>query len=199
MVKQSLIVTNVAQLVSLMQQAKAGGQFVELYGETDYKFNKYPNGTLPKERTPEIAFAYQKNENGARVRKAWHISYNFAADYDTKFEKVFGVEHESHDENREHLVDNVVMRFKSTGNVCMIAMPNSRKSDGLLIDGNPATEEQIAYCERYEQPRTQSALPYLNVGVKNVRKVVINHTEYLVRITDTTYAPAEQYAAAAAV
>jgi len=199
MAKQNLIVTSVAQLVSLMQQAKAGGQIATLYGVTDFNYNKYPNGTLPKERTPEIAFAYQKDENGARVRKAWHVQYNFAADYDHKVEALTGEKHESHDENREHLVKNVIMRFISTQNVCFIVMPFDRFSDGLLIDGNPATEEQTAYVKQYEQKRKPSTIPYLNPGVKNVYKVVINGIEYNVRITDTTYAPAEQYAAAVAI
>ena len=199
MANKLVTVTTVTQLVNLMAAAKAGGHIVTLYGVTDFHFNKYPTGTAPKERCPELVFNFQKDENGtARVRKAWHIQYNFAADYDKKFEDVFGVEHKSHDDNREHLVKNVIMRFISTQNVCFIAMPFMRSNDGLLIDGVPATNEQIAYCKKYEQPRKPSAIPYLNPGVRNVYKLVIDHTEYRVNITDLTYTPAAAVAAVAA-
>lgn len=198
MANKSVIVTSVTQLVNLMSAAKAGGHIVTLYGGSDYKYNKYPTGTAPKQRCPELAFAYQKDENGARVRKMWTIQYNFATDYDKKYEKVFGVEHESHDTNREHLVPNVVMRFISTGNVCMICMPFDHKSNGIFIDGVPATNEQLAYIKPYEQPKQQSALPYINVGVRNVYKLVIDHTDYRVNITDMSYTPAAAVAAVAA-
>jgi hypothetical protein len=187
------VVTSVAEFVNLMKDAKAGGQICWAYGKTEYKVNKYPNGTTPKERCPELAFRY------ADVKKLWHVQFNFAADYDKKWEKVFGEEHTSHDENRRHLLKNVVMTFISTGNVCLIAMPTDRVNDGIEIDGHIANEEETAYCELYKQSRKPSAIPYLNIGLKNIYKLSVNGVVYEVKITDLTYEPEEEQTPAYAV
>lgn len=187
------VVTSVAEFVTLMKSAKAGGQLCWAYGKTEYKVNKYPNGTTPKERCPELVFRY------ADVKKLWHVQFNFASDFDKKWEKVFGEEHTSHDENRRHLVKNVVMTFLSTGNVCLIAMPNERISDGIEIDGRTANEEETAYCELYKQNRKPSPIPYLNIGLRNIYKLSVNGVEYEVNITDLTYEEEEEREPAYAV
>lgn len=187
------VVTSVTEFVTLMKAAKAGGQLCWVYGKTDYHTNKYPNGTAPKERCPELAFRY------ANVKKLWHAQFNFAADYDKKWEKVFGEEHTSHDENRRHLLKNVVMTFLSTGNVCLVVMPTDRVNDGIEIDGRTANEEETAYCELYKQKRKPSAIPYMNPSLRNIYKLSINGVEYEVNITDLTYEPEEEQTPAYAV
>jgi hypothetical protein len=188
------VVTSVAEFINLMKNAKAGGQLCWVYGKTDYNVNKYPTGTTPKERCPELAFRYSDVD----VKRLWHVQFNFAADYDARYEKVVGEEHNSHDENRRHLVKNVVMTFLSTGNVCLIVMPNDRINDGIEIDGRTATEEEVAYCELYKRIRKPSTIPYMNPSLRNIYKLSVNGVDYEVNITDLTYEEEEAYAVAVA-
>lgn len=200
MAKQTLIINSVAELVQKLSAARCGGQYATIYGETTYKVNMYPNGTLPKDRSSENAF---NNALYPNPTKGWHIQYHFGADYEKAMAKALGIDsYESDgDNNREHLVPSILMRYISTQNVCAIAMPESRYNDGLFVGGKPATEKQIAYLEQYKQKRSSNAVvPYLTIGVKNITRLVVGGIEYQVKITDTTYtpAPAETYAVVAA-
>jgi hypothetical protein len=104
-------------------------------------------------------------------RKRYSIKYHFGEDYDKKMSKLLGVDYQSSDANREHLVENVLMRFKSTGTACFIAMPEARKSLGVFLNGEPISEEDLAYAKRYKSKTNESM--YLNIGVKNVYEIRI--------------------------
>lgn len=191
-IQSAVVVTNVAELVTILTTAKAGGQYVALYGETPVRVNKYPNGTKACERKTAEPFDTSLNPT-----KGWHIKYHFGEDYERKMAKALGLDAYDADGggNRIHLVPNVLMQYVSTGNVCVIAMPEDRHKDGLLCNGVPATTEQAEYIARYEQAsKSSGVVDYLTIGVKNVRKMVVGKTTYhlaLATPSDTpTYAVA---------
>ena len=157
---------SVSELVAILKSAKAGGQFVTLYCESDYKMNKYPTDGSVRERI----------KDNFQPRKRYSIKYNFGADYEKKMSKLLGEDYNASDANREHLVENVLMRFKSTGNVCFIAMPIFRKSLGVLLNGQPISEEDMAYAKRFKA-KSNPAM-YLNIGVKNVYEIHIGKQVY---------------------
>ena len=156
--------------------------------------NKYPNGTKPSERKTAEPFDTSLNPT-----KAWHIKYHFGEDYERKVAKVLGLDsYDADGSNRIHLVPNVLMQYISTGNVCVIAMPEDKYKDGLLVNGTPATTEQVEYISRYEQPsRKGGIVNYLTIGVKNVRKMVVGKTTYHLAL-DATPTDTETYAVAVA-
>lgn len=188
MAKQVRVVRTVADLVNHLLAARNGGQYASIYYRNAYKVNKFPNGTSRKEMRehPELAFSLENPTKESMVK------YHFSQDYERTMAKALGVEsYESNGNgNIEHLVPAVMMRYISTQNVCMIAMPEDVKRLGIFVNGNPATEEQITYMEQYKQPAHKGVIPYLTIGLKNIYRMEIGGIEYRVEITDTTYTPA---------
>jgi hypothetical protein len=94
------------ELTAILKAAKSksGGQYVTIYCESDYKMNKFPTDGSERVRI----------KDGFQPRKRYCIKYHFGQDYDKMMSKLLGTDHVSHDDNREHLVENVLMRFKST-------------------------------------------------------------------------------------
>jgi hypothetical protein len=154
---------SIEQLTAFLKAAKskAGGQYVTLYCESDYRMNKFPTDGSERVRI----------KDDFQPRKRYTIKYHFGEDYDKKMSKLLGVDYKSSDDNREHLVENVLMRFKSTGTACFIAMPEARKSLGVYLNGQPISEEDLAYAKRYKAKSNPSM--YLNIGVKNVYEIHI--------------------------
>ena len=196
MAKEIKVITTVGELVEVMNNAKnaekRGGQKVWVYGTSDVHTNKYPydaNGnTLPRRYTnlhPELALQ-------GEWKKAWHIELNFGTDYAKRMAKALGIEsyEPKKDDNREHIVPAILMRYKSTNNTCFIAMPNARQSDGVLRDGQPATESDLQYLAPYKQKKNDNrVIEYLTIGVKNITRISIGNVQYMVEITDSGYYP----------
>ena len=151
------------ELTAMLKAAKSksGGQYVTIYCESDYKMNKFPTDGSERVRI----------KDGFQPRKRYCIKYHFGQDYDKMMSKLLGTDHVSHDDNREHLVENVLMRFKSTGSVNFIAIPENIKRIGVLLDGKPISDEDMAYAEHYKSPRKKSL--YMNIGIDKVYEIHI--------------------------
>lgn len=201
MKKNLVLVSTLIQFINLMAAAKAGGQYASITYEVKMrKLNKYPkvvrgeNGTLIPDAVngttmsraemkahPELAFELEN------VTKQGLVSYHFNADYEKAMAKALGIEsYDADDSNRFHLLASVAMMYLSTKNICAIAMPESSRTLGIFVDGIAASDEQIAYIEPYKQPKTETTVPYITVGLQNIIKMNVNNTEYAVNITDWT-------------
>jgi len=177
-------------LTTAKEQEKRGGEFTAVYGVSDYRMNKFPTDGSEKIRISDD-FSAKNN---------FHVVFHFSQDYEKTMAKVLGLEsYDAHDSNRVHIIPNVLMQYVSTGNICLIYMPENYVYDGLTVNGHTATEEEKAYAERYKAKRSASTLPYRTLGVKNITKVVIGQTEYICKITDLTLQPTESESMALAM
>lgn len=169
-------ISSISELVTVMNNAKAGGQYVSIYGETAVKLNKFPT------------------DGSGRVRinadftptKRFCVEYHFAQDYDKTMSKLLGEDYKASDANRIHLVKNVVMQYISTGNTCLIYMPESYSKTGTFLGGVELNDEQKEYMARYTPKHNSSSpLNYRTIGVKNVTKMVIGKVTYHINIVET--------------
>lgn len=153
---------SVDELVATMKAAKAGGQYVTLYGESDYRMNKFPTDGSQRERI----------RDGFQPRVKFSVKFHFGEDYEKRMSKITGEDYKASDSNRIHLVKNVIMQFVSTGTTCFIYMPESYKPLGMYLDGEVISDEDRAYAKRY-QAKSNSDSFYRNLNVKNIEKIVI--------------------------
>lgn len=160
-----------SDLIAILAAAKAGGQFVTIYAETDVKLNKFPTDGSEKIRI----------DSNFVPRHAFSVTFNFAEDYEKAMAKAMGVDsYEAHDSNRRHLIKNVVVEYISTGNKCLIYIVKNYKNLGYSLNGREMTAEEIAYMDRYKSKSKDSGLvPYRNVGLKNVKRIAIGGEVYV--------------------
>ena len=169
-------IESVEQLVNVMAAAKCGGQWVTIEGETPIKLNKFP--TDGSERV--------KLADDFKPTKRFVAKFHFSEDYERKMAKVLGIDsYDASDSNREHLVKNVIMRYKSTNNVCLIYMPSEYTDKGIFVNGNEATADDMATIERYKsRSKNNAVVEYRTIGVKNVRRIAINNNIYEIAISE---------------
>ena len=163
---------SVSDLVGILKSAKCGGQYVALYGESDYKLNKFPTDGSERIRI----------KDGFQPRKKFVVKFHFGEDYERKMSKMLGEEYKASDKNRIHLVKNVLMQFASTGTTCVIYMPESYTDNGIYLNGQPISEEDLAYAKRYKSPTKASAIEYRNLNVTNVERIAVGGETYEVCI-----------------
>lgn len=169
-------ITSKIELVQLMEKlvnAGVKGQFVCMYGEKDVKLNKNAtDGTKdirPADFCPTTKF---------------HITFNFGRDYEKAMTRILGKDYTAHDNNRRHLVKNVLMEYVSTSTMCLIYMADDYKDDGTFVNGQPASESDIAMIKKFKSTAkgSEQVVPYRTIGVKNITKIVANGEEYHIRI-----------------
>lgn len=160
---------SVSELVAVMKAAKAGGQYVTLYGESDYKMNKFPTDGSERIRI----------KDNFQPRKRFSVKFHFGQDYEKTMAKVMGVDdYTASDSNRIHLVDNVIMQYVSTGTTCFIYMPESYTDKGMFLNGQPISDEDKEYAQHYKAKVSPSKIPYRNIGVKNISEIHIGKEVY---------------------
>ena len=173
---------SLAHLVRVLQTAKIGGQFVTLYAETDIKLNKFPTDGSERVR---ISDAFKPTQR-------FYVNYQFGVDYESKMSKALGEDYtKGANTNVETLVPNLLMRYKSTNNPCLIYMDGNKYSLGKFNDGQPYTIEDEETEKRYKSKASSKplAVEYRTISVKNVSKLVANHKVYEIEITDFSYEP----------
>lgn len=164
---------SVSELVAVTKAAKAGGQYVTIYGETDYRMNKFPTDGSARERI----------KDDFQPRKRFRAKFHFGQDYEKAMAKALGVDsYKASDSNRTHLVKNVIVQYLSTGNVCFIYMPETQDDLGMFLNGEPISDEDKAYAKRFKAKSSASTLEYRNISVKNISKIVIGGETYEVLI-----------------
>lgn len=169
-------ISSIAELVSVLSTAKAGGQFATIYGETAVRLNKFPTDGSERIRI----------KDDFNTTKRFRVTLHFAEDYDKKMSKLLGEDYKASDTNRIHLLHNVLMQYVSTSNVCLIYMPADYAFEGTFVNGVPASAEDLEYIARYTPKAGKSAMiEYRTIGVKNVTKMVVAGVTYNININLT--------------
>lgn len=182
---QVVNVTTLKELVEILKTAKIGGQKVTLYAEVAIKLNKYPTDGSERVHISELGF---------NPTNRYHVNYNFGTDYEKAMSKALGEDYtKGGNENIETLIPNLLMRYKSTNNPCLIYINGDNYPDGKFNNGVAYTEADEATEKRYTSKANKSYTPvdYRTVSVKNVTRLVANHTTYNVAVTDFDYIPNE--------
>lgn len=161
---------SVEDLVAVVKAAKAGGQYVTIYGESDIKLNKFPTDGSERVRI----------KDDFQPRKRFHVQFHFGQDYEKTMAKALGTsDYTASDCNRVHLVPNVIMQYVSTGTTCFIYIPENYESDGTFLNGEPISAEDYAYMERYKsKSKSNAVVEYRTLSVKNISRIAINKEVY---------------------
>ncbi len=160
---------SVDELVAIVKSAKAGGQYVALYGESDFRMNKFPTDGSERVRI----------KDNFQPKKRFCVKFHFGQDYEKTMAKAMGVDsYTASDCNRTHLVDNVIMQYISTGTTCFIYMPESYIDGGMWLNGQPISDEDKAYAMRYKAKSNAAAVTYRTLNVKNISRIAIGGEVY---------------------
>lgn len=170
------IITTVDEFIELMSNAKCNGKYVTVYGESDIKLNKFNTDGLPKEHI----------KDGFQPRTDFSVTFHFGQDYEKTMSKILGEDYKATDTNRRHLVKNVVMQYISTGNVCLIYIPNNYSKNNIILDGEKISAEDEAYMKRFmpKKKASTSVIEYRTLSLKNIKSISINKEKYIVDIID---------------
>lgn len=170
------IITTVEEFIELMSNAKCNGKYVTVYGESDIKLNKFNTDGLPKERI----------KDGFQPRTDFSVTFHFGQDYEKTMSRILGEDYKATDTNRRHLVKNVVMQYISTGNVCLIYIPNNYSKNNIILDGEKISAEDEAYMKRFMPKKkvNTSIIEYRTLSLKNIKSISINKEKYTVDIID---------------
>jgi len=195
-VKNIVVVNTFNDFVGLMKsvvKGSVGAPYAAIYAEVDVKVNAFP--TDGSERINRKAINFNPT-------KRFHVTYHFGEDYNNAMSKALGTDYsKGADDNRETIISNVLMRYKSTANACLIYMKGDYVSDGKFNNGVAYTADDELNEIRYASKASKGSNPveYRTLSVKNVSKVVANGTTYELHITDWTYTPEEVQTPAYAV
>jgi len=166
-------IKSIEQLIEVMNNAKNGGQFATIIGESEIRLNKFPTDGSERVRIAD----------GFIPKSVFSVEYHFGADYEKKMAKVLGVsEYEAHDANRVHIVPNLIMQYVSTGTICLIYMPSGYKKIDTTLNGVSMSAEEIAYMKRYQPKASASVVEYRTLNVMNVREIHFGGEIYYVDI-----------------
>jgi len=193
MANQVVRVTTLKKMVEILKAAKLGGQFVTLYAEVGIKLNKYPTDGSEKIHISELGF---------NPTNRYHVNYQFGIDYERAMSKALGEDYtKGGNDNIETLIPNLLMRYKSTNNPCIIYINGTNYADGKFNNGLPYTEKDEQTEKRYtsKASKTYAPVEYRTVSVRNVTRITANHTTYEIAITDFDYEPEPEHAPAYAV
>lgn len=170
------IITTVDEFIELMSNAKCNGKYVTVYGESDIKLNKFNTDGLPKEHI----------KDGFQPRTDFSVTFHFGQDYEKTMSKILGEDYKATDTNRRHLVKNVVMQYISTGNVCLIYIPNNYSKNNIILDGEKISAEDETYMKRFmpKKKSSSSVIEYRTLSLKNIKSISINKEKYVVDIID---------------
>ena len=170
-------ITSVSELKSMLETAKCGGQFVTVYYETAV------SGLL---KNPTDGSAVGKRREDFNPKKRSYAQFHFAQDYEKTMAKILGVDaYDAEDSNREHLVKNVLVRYNSTKNICLIAMPTNIKKLGYTLNGRMLTDEEVEYMNHYwsKAKRSPKVVEYRTIGVMNIYQLSIDGEIVQVKIS----------------
>lgn len=163
---------------AFLSSAKSGGRFVTLVCETKIRTNKFPTDGSERIRIDEsLVFT-----------KRYAVTYNFGSDYEKAMSKALGEEYTASEQpNRVHIVPNVLLQLADSGKAYIIYINGMISQSETLCNGKPATEEQIAYLNRYKpKAKTTEVVKYRNVSIENVREMHINKEVHTINITNPT-------------
>ena len=102
--------------------------------------------------------------------------------------RILGEDYKATDTNRRHIVKNVIMQYISTGNVCLIYIPNNYSKNDIILNDEPISIVDKAYMERFmsKKKTSTSVIEYRTLSLKNIKSISINKEKYDVEISDWT-------------
>lgn len=166
-------INSVEEFVKVLKDAKCKGAFVSMECETKITLRKFPTDGSAKVHI----------EDGFEPTSHFVVSYHFGASYENAMTKILGVPYDASDDNREHIVSNLLMRYKSTGNVCAIYMPTSRKDLGVFLNGTELTQAQKDYMKKYlPKPSGNAYVEYRTIGIANIRAITMSGIRYIINL-----------------
>lgn len=168
-------ISSVSELKDVLMNAKAGGRYVTIYAEKEITLRKFPTDDSERIRLAD----------GFKPISHFSVQFHFGADYEKAVEKKLGTSFvKAQDDNRETLIPNVMMRYKSTDNVCLIYMPENRHYGDTTLNGKVLTADELAYMEHYVPRNNSNAIvEYRTISARNVKKLVINKEVYEVSLS----------------
>lgn len=186
-------ITSVADLISILRTAKAGGQFATITGEHNTKFNVLPNEDYCKAKGITLASGKGSkalNEpyrfGGEEFKYRFKVAFHFGQDYDKTLAKL-GLERSEQGANKpiDHF-GGIAIGYPTTNNVCLVYMQGDYSGDGYYLNGKKVEDaETLAYIKGYKSASNSAqAVEYRTLGVRNVRRLAVKGEEYEVDIKD---------------
>ena len=187
-------ITKVADLISIVRTAKAGGQFATIEGEHATKFNQFPNEEYCNAKG--IALASGKgskvlNEpfrfNGLPYTYRFKVTFHWGQDYDRTLANLGGERSEQGANKPIDHFGGIAIGDPTTHNICLVYMQGDYIGDGYYLNGNKVTDEDtLAYIKGYKSASKPQLVEYRTIGVRNIRRVAVNGDAYEVEISDIT-------------
>lgn len=187
-------ITKVADLISIVRTAKAGGQFATIEGEHTTKFNQFPNEDYCKAKGITLASGKgskalneQYRFGGEDYKFRFKVAFHFGQDYDKTLEKA-GLSRSEEGANKpiDHF-GGIAIGYPTTNNVCLVYMQADYTADGYYLNGKKVEDtETLEYIKGYKSISKPQAVEYRTIGVRNIRRVAVAGETYEVEISDIT-------------
>ena len=187
-------ITKVADLISIVRTAKAGGQFATIEGEHNTKFNAFPNEEYCKAKGITLASGKGSkalNEpfrfGGEDFKFRFKVAFHFGQDYDRTLAKL-GLERSENGANKpiDHF-GGIAIGYPTTNNICLVYMEGNYDGDGYYLDGKKVEDkETLDYIKGYKSTSTPQSVEYRTLGVRNIRTLAVAGEKYEVEISDIT-------------
>lgn len=167
---------NISEVINVLNALNARGQFATLECDVPVKLNKFSTSGVRERISPTFA-----------ATRRYSVQYHFGESYSKKMAKLLGLDTyvPSADDNKEHIIKGVLMRYKSTNNHCLIYMKTSKTDIGTFVNGVPATDADLAYMKRFisdSKNKGFNPTEYRTVGLKNVRYIKVQGEVYEVSL-----------------
>lgn len=187
-------ITKVADLISIVRTAKAGGQFATIEGEHTTKFNQFPNADYCTAKGIVLAVGKGSkalNEpfrfGGEDFKFRFKVAFHFGQDYDKTLEKA-GLSRSEDGANKpiDHF-GGIAIGYPTTTNVCLVYMQADYTADGYYLNGKKVEDDEtLAYIKGYKAVSKPQVVEYRTIGVRNIRRVAVAGEIYEVEISDIT-------------
>lgn len=186
-------ITKVADLISIVHIAKAGGQFATISGEHNTKFNAFPNEEYCKAKGITLASGKGSkalNEpfrfGGEDFKFRFKVAFHFGQDYDRTLAKL-GLERSENGANKpiDHF-GGIAIGYPTTNNICLVYMEGNYKGEGYYLDGKKVEDnETLDYIKGYKSTSNSTqAVEYRTLGVRNIRTLAVAGEVYEVEISE---------------
>lgn len=179
-------ITTIAALVAILSRATScKGQYATVTASTPIDLYKREGGSRSK-----TAEAIDPN---FCPRSEFKVKWHLGEDYERAMSAALGTTYKKGaDSNRETIYGGILMRYKSTNNVCLIYLKGDREYLGTTLNGKALTEEEEAYLARFRKTNNGAGNPvdYRTLSVVNIKRIAFGGEVYDVAINTTPIAEA---------
>lgn len=187
-------IVKVAELISIVRTAKAGGQFATITGEHTTKFNQFPNENYCKAKGITLASGKGSkalNEpfrfNGLPYTDRFKVEFHWGQDYDRTLAKAGGERSEQGANKPIDHFGGIAIGYPTTKNVCLVYMDGDYTWYGYYLNGEKVTDaETLAYIAGYKSASKPQLVEYRTLGYRNIRTVTVGKETYEVCLSEIT-------------